>query len=135
MKNKTYQKIQLPKINDSRGNLTVIEGMRDIPFEIKRIFYIYDVPSDSGRAAHANKKLEQLMIAMSGSFEILLDDGHEQKTVILDSCQQGLYIPGMVWREINKFSPGAVCMVLASDYYDSSDYYREYEAFLEATRK
>ena len=129
------QMIQLPKINDPRGNLTVIEGMRNIPFEIKRLFYIYDVPRDVGRAAHANKKLEQLMIAMAGSFEIVLDDGYEQKAVLLDSCDQGLYIPGMMWREIKKFSPGSVCMVLASDYYDVNDYYREYEEFLQAVRK
>ena len=124
--------IQLPKVQDPRGNLTFVEGNRHIPFEIKRVFYLYDVPGGETRAGHANKNLQQFIVAMSGSFDIILDDGYSRKTYGLNRSYYGLYIPGMVWREIENFSSGSVCLVLASDYYDAADYYREYDEFVAA---
>ena len=126
--------IDLPKITDPRGNLTFIESGRRIPFEIKRVYYLYDVPGGSMRAGHAHKTLEQFLIAMSGSFDVTLDDGHHKIKFHLNRSYYGLYIPPMIWREINNFSSGSVCMALASDYYDETDYYRDYEEFLEAVR-
>lgn len=124
----------MPKISDPRGNLSFVESDRHIPFEIKRIFYLYDVPGGETRAGHANIHLQQLIIAMSGSFDVVLDDGNEKKRFHLNRSYFGLYVPGMVWRELENFSSGAVCTVLASDYYDEKDYYREYEQFLNAVR-
>lgn len=126
--------INLPKITDPRGNLTFIEGNRHIPFEIKRVFYLYDVPGGETRAGHANIKLQQFIIAMSGSFDVILDDGFNKQTFTLNRSYFGLYIPGMVWRELVNFSSGAVCMVLASDFYDESDYYRDYDEFIKAIK-
>jgi len=126
--------IQLPKIQDQRGNLTFIESDRHIPFDIKRVYYLYDVPGGSSRAAHGHKKLHQLMIAMSGSFDVTLDDGKEKKTFLLNRSYSGLYSPPMMWRDLDNFSSGAVCMVLASEYYDEQDYFREYSDFIQATR-
>jgi dTDP-4-dehydrorhamnose 3,5-epimerase-like enzyme len=126
--------IQLPKINDQRGNLTFIEADRHIPFDIRRVYYLYDVPGGSSRAAHGHKKLHQLMIAMSGSFDVTLDDGSEKKTFHLNRSYFGLYIPPMMWRDLDNFSSGAVCMVLASEYYDELDYFREYADFLQAAK-
>ena len=126
--------IQLPKIQDQRGNLTFIEADRHIPFDIKRVYYLYDVPGGSSRAAHGHKKLHQLMIAMSGSFDVTLDDGCEKKTFHLNRSYSGLYIPPMMWRDLDNFSSGAVCMVLASENYDEQDYFREYSDFIQATK-
>ena len=126
--------IDLPKISDPRGNLTFIENCRHIPFEIKRVYYLYDVPGGATRAGHAHKTLQQFLVAMSGSFDVTLDDGHEKKKFHLNRSYYGLYIPPMIWREIDNFSSGSVCMALASDYFDESDYYRDYEDFLEAVR-
>lgn len=126
--------VQLPKIQDQRGNLTFIESDRHIPFDIKRVYYLYDVPGGSSRAAHGHKKLHQLMIAMSGSFDVTLDDGSEKKTFHLNRSYSGLYIPPMMWRDLDNFSSGAVCMVLASEYYDEQDYFREYADFIQATK-
>jgi len=126
--------IDLPKVQDPRGNLTFIEGTHHIPFEIKRVFYLYDVPGGATRAGHANKKLEQFIVAMSGSFDIVLDDGHTRTRHTLNRSYYGLYIPGMVWRDIENFSSGSVCLVLASDFYDAEDYYREYDEFLAAVK-
>ena len=126
--------IQLPKIQDQRGNLTFIESDRHIPFDIKRVYYLYDVPGGSSRAAHGHKKLHQLMIAMSGSFDVTLDDGKEKKTFHLNRSYSGLYIPPMMWRDLDNFSSGAVCMVLASEYYDEQDYFREYADFIQAVK-
>ncbi|MCC2641897.1 MAG: WxcM protein [Nitrospira sp.] len=122
--------IELPKIHDPRGNLTFIEGERHIPFDIKRVYYLYDVPGGESRAGHAHKTLHQLMIAMSGSFDVTLDDGVGREKYHLNRSYIGLYIPNMLWREIDNFSSGAVCMVLASDYYLEADYYRKYEEFV-----
>lgn len=126
--------IELPRINDHRGNLTFIESGRHIPFEIKRTYYLYDVPGGSARAGHGHKALHQLMIAMSGSFDITLDDGFEKKVISLNRSYSGLYIPPMMWRDLDNFSSGAVCMVLASAFYDEGDYFRNYDDFLRAAR-
>jgi dTDP-4-dehydrorhamnose 3,5-epimerase-like enzyme len=110
--------IELPKISDPRGNLTFVEGGRHVPFDFKRVYYLYDVPGGAERGGHAHKALRQLIIAMSGSFDIHLDDGHEKKTVHMNRSYYGLYVCPMIWREIDNFSSGAVCMVLASNYFD-----------------
>ncbi len=126
--------LDLPRINDPRGNLTFVEGGNHIPFDIKRVYYLYDVPGGASRAAHGHKKLHQLMIAMSGSFDVTLDDGHEKRRFHMNRSYYGLYIPPMMWRDLDNFSSGAVCMVLASERYDESDYYRDYEQFLAAAK-
>lgn len=122
--------IELPRIQDHRGNLTFIESGRHIPFDIKRTYYLYDVPGGATRAAHGHKVLHQLMIAMSGSFDVTLDDGIEKKVFHLNRSYYGLYIPPMIWRDLDNFSSGAVCMVLASEYYDEREYYRDYNEFI-----
>lgn len=122
--------IDLPRINDPRGNLTFVEGSEHIPFDIRRVYYLYDVPGGAERGGHAHKELHQLIIAMSGSFDIHLDDGYTKKTVHLNRSYQGLYVCPMIWRDIDNFSSGAVCMVLASERYDELDYYRDYEQFI-----
>ena len=124
--------IDLPKIHDPRGNLTFIEGERHIPFEIKRVYYLYDVPGGATRAGHAHKTLQQVLIAISGSFDVLLDDGKEKKTVSLNRSYHGLYIYPLTWRVIDNFSSGAVCLSIVSDFYDENDYFREYDEFLRA---
>lgn len=126
--------IDLPVITDPRGNLTFIECNRHLPFEIKRVYYLYDVPGGASRAGHGHKKLHQLVIAMSGSFDIVIDDGFKKQRFHLNRSYQGLYLCPMMWRDIDNFSGGSVCMVLASDYYDESDYYREYPEFVRAAR-
>ena len=126
--------IELPKIADPRGNLTFIEPERHLPFEIKRVYYLYDVPGGATLAGHGHKTLEQLMIAMSGSFDVELDDGRAKKTYHLNRSYYGLYIPPMIWRSIDNFSSGSVCMVLASDSFKESDYYRDYAEFLRAAK-
>ncbi|MFN7154909.1 MAG: sugar 3,4-ketoisomerase [Acidovorax sp.] len=123
------QVVELPKISDPRGNLTFIESQRHIPFGIERVYYLYDVPQGSERGGHAHRALHQLLIAVTGSFDVHLEDGRQKKTVHLNRSFQGLYVCPMIWREIDNFSSGAVCMVLASAYYDESDYYRDYPEF------
>lgn len=127
------QLIQLPKINDPRGNLTFLEGGRHIPFEIKRVFYLYDVPGGERRAGHALKTCHQFLIAMSGSFDILVDDGQTKQRYHLNRSYQGLYLPPLMWREIDNFSSGSVCAVLASESYQETDYYRSYAEFIATT--
>ncbi|MEO7013307.1 MAG: FdtA/QdtA family cupin domain-containing protein [Dokdonella sp.] len=122
--------VQLPKISDPRGNLTYIEGARHIPFDIRRVYYLYDVPGGAERGGHAHKALHQLLIAMSGSFDVVIDDGREKQRVHLNRSYNGLYICPMIWRELDNFSSGSVCMVLASEIYDEADYYRDYPEFL-----
>ena len=124
--------IDLPKIQDSRGNLTFIEAGRHIPFDIQRVYYLYDVPLGSVRGGHAHKSLHQLIIAISGSFDLVLDDGFTKKRVHLDSPCHGLYICPMIWRELENFAVGSVCMVLASNKYSEYDYYRSYNDFAES---
>lgn len=122
--------VQLPKIHDPRGNLTFIEGAHHIPFDIRRVYYIYDVPGGSDRGAHGHRRLQQFIVAMSGSFDVVLDDGHAQERFHLNRSYYGLYVAPMMWRYLDNFSSGAVCMVLASEHYDEADYIRDYEQFL-----
>lgn len=122
--------IDLPVIHDQRGNLTFVENSRHVPFDIRRVYYLYDVPGGAERGGHAHKELHQLIIAMSGSFDIVLDDGREKKRIHLNRSYFGLYVCPMIWREMDNFSSGAVCLVLASNLYDESDYYRDYDEFL-----
>lgn len=122
--------VDLPKISDPRGNLTFIEGKHHIPFDIQRVYYLYDVPGGAERGGHAHKGLEQLIIAMSGSFDVILDDGLNKRRVHLNRSYNGLYVCPMIWRELDNFSSGSVCMVLASNKYDEGDYYRDYQQFL-----
>jgi dTDP-4-dehydrorhamnose 3,5-epimerase-like enzyme len=126
--------IELPRVTDPRGNLTFIEARRNVPFNIERVYYLYDVPGGATRAGHGHRTLRQLMIAMSGSFDVVLDDGHEKRRFHLNRSYYGLYIAPMIWRDLDNFSSGSVCVVLASDYYDESDYFYDYEEFLQATK-
>lgn len=127
--------IDLPKINNPRGNLTFVESHQHVPFDIKRVYYTYDVPGGAERGGHAHKLLAQLIIGMSGSFDVLLDDGVQKQRFHLNRPYYGLYVCPMIWREINNFSSGSVCMVLASELYDEADYYRNYDEFLDAAQK
>lgn len=122
--------IELPKITDPRGNLSFIEGGQHIPFDIKRVYYLYDVPGGSDRGSHAHKNLHQFIVAMSGSFDVVLGDGKEKKRFHLNRSYYGLYVCPMMWRDLDNFSSGAVCMVLASAPYDERDYIRDYMQFL-----
>lgn len=122
--------IDLPKIQDPRGNLTFIEGSSHIPFDIKRVYYLYDVPGGAERGGHAHKALHQLIIAMSGSFDVVIDDGKDKRRIHLNRSYNGLYVCPMIWRELDNFSSGSVCMVLASNKYDEDDYYRDYAEFM-----
>ena len=124
------QMVELPKIHEPRGNLTFIEGGRHVPFDIQRVYYTYDVPGGSERGGHAHKGLHQLIIAMSGSFDVVLDDGKDKKRVHLNRSYNGLYVCPMIWRELDNFSSGSVCMVLASNRYDEDDYLRDYGQFM-----
>jgi dTDP-4-dehydrorhamnose 3,5-epimerase-like enzyme len=130
----TCRLIEFPIVHDQRGNLTFIEGGEHVPFEIKRVYYLYDVPGGATRAGHAHKNLEQVIIAASGSFDVVVDDGVTRDTVTLNRSYSGLYIPTYVWRDLVNFSSGAVCLVLASDHFDESDYFRSYDEFLETVR-
>lgn len=127
--------IELPKIGDPRGLLTFIEGKNHIPFEIKRVYYLYEVPEIASRGGHAHKALEQLIIAINGSFDINLNDGNKSKSFKLSAGNIGLYIPPMIWRDIDHFIPGTVCLVLASQPYDEFDYYRNIDEFSKAAKK
>lgn len=122
--------ISLPKISDPRGNLTFIENNVHIPFSVKRTYYLYDVPAGAERGGHAHRELEQLIIAVSGSFDVILDDGCQKLRVKLNRPYEGLYVSNLIWRELDNFSTGSVCLVLASNLYDESDYYRDYNTFL-----
>jgi hypothetical protein len=126
--------IDLPKITDPEGSLTPIEGGRHVPFKIKRVFYLYDVPGGATRAGHALKTCQQFIIAMSGSFDVILDDGTDTKRYHLNRSYTGLYVPALIWRELENFSSGSVCTVLASEVYDEKSYYRDYEEFRNAVR-
>jgi dTDP-4-dehydrorhamnose 3,5-epimerase-like enzyme len=126
--------IELPKIADPRGNLTFVEGARHVPFEFKRVYYLYDVPGGAERGGHAHKELHQFIIAMSGSFDVALDDACEKKRFHLNRSYYGLYVPPMIWREIDNFSSGSVCLVLASSVYNADDYYRDYDEFRRAVK-
>lgn len=124
------KRIDLPKITDPRGNLTFVEGEHHIPFGIKRVFYLYDVPGGADRGGHALRTCHQFLIAMSGSFDVCLYDGKNQQRVHLNRSYYGLHIPPMIWREMDNFSSGSVCLALASEAYDAKDYFRDYNEFL-----
>jgi hypothetical protein len=124
--------IDLPKIAEPRGNLMFVEGSNHIPFDIRRVYYLYDVPGGAERGGHAHKGLHQLIIAMSGSFDVILDDGRNKKRFHLNRSYFGLYVCPMIWRELDNFSSGSVCLVLASNVYEESDYYRNYEEYTSA---
>ena len=121
--------IKIPKIEDPRGNLSVIEN-NVIPYEIKRVYYLYDVPSGAERGGHSHKEQHEFLIALSGSFDVILDDGKEQEKVTLNKPFEGLLISNGIWRELKNFSSGAVCLVVASDVFSEEDYIREYDEFL-----
>lgn len=129
------KQISLPKISDPRGNLSFIEGGQHIPFDIKRVYYLYDVPGGSDRGSHAHKTLHQFIVAMSGSFDVVLDDGREKKRFHLNRSYYGLYVCPMMWRDLDNFSSGAVCMVLASTHYDAADYIRDYGQFVQLSKQ
>ena len=124
--------LEFPKIENPAGNLTFVEEAKHVPFEIRRVFYVYDIPSGAVRGAHAHKTLEEVVICLSGGFEVHLDDARQRRTVRLNRPWHGLYIPSMTWISQEDFDPGTVYMVLASDLYDEADYYRDYEAFRRA---
>ncbi|MDL2141896.1 FdtA/QdtA family cupin domain-containing protein [Flavobacterium tructae] len=121
--------IDFPKIENILGNIAVIEK-NTIPFEIKRVYYLYDIPSSSIRGGHSHKKLQQILIAISGSFDVVLKDGETEKTVLLNKPDKGLLITNNIWRELENFSSGAVCLVLASEFFEEDDYIRNYDDFL-----
>lgn len=127
--------IDLPKVTDARGNLTFVEENKHIPFQIKRVYYLYDVPAGEARGGHAHKRLQQLIISANGSFDVVLDDGSKRKRFHLNRSYYGLYLPSMIWRELDNFSSGSVCLVLASELFEEDDYIRDYETFRKLVRK
>ncbi|RKP50855.1 sugar 3,4-ketoisomerase [Trinickia fusca] len=131
---KDCQLLEFPRILDPRGSLTPIEGGKQIPFDIQRVYYIYDVPAGASRAGHSHRELQQVLVAISGSFDVHVDDGRERKTFHMNRPYLGLYVPRMIWREIDDFSAGSVCLSLASEHYAESDYYRNYDDFLRAVK-
>lgn len=122
--------IQLPKIHDPRGNLTFIEGQNHISFKIKRSYWIYDVPGGEIRGGHAYKKLHELIVAVSGSFDVVLDDGLEKRNFALNRSYYGLYVPNLIWRSLENFSTNSLCLILASEVYNEDEYIRDYNDFL-----
>ncbi|MGO8800382.1 MAG: sugar 3,4-ketoisomerase [Roseiarcus sp.] len=122
--------LDLPVVPEARGNLTFIESGQHVPFEIRRVYYLYDVPSGASRGGHAHRNLEQLLIAVSGSFDVAVDNGSVKKRYTLNRSHFGLYIGPFNWREIDNFSSNSVCLVLASMHFDESDYFRDYDAFI-----
>ncbi|HYF25996.1 MAG TPA: FdtA/QdtA family cupin domain-containing protein [Baekduia sp.] len=126
--------VGFPKINDPRGNLTFIEGGNHLDYDIKRVYYIYDVPGGAERGGHAHKQTQELLVAMSGSFDVVLNDGMVEQKFHLNRSHYGLYVPPMTWRHLENFSSGSVCMVLASERYTEEDYFRAYADFEQALR-
>ena len=124
-------KLAFPIINDKRGNISFVENSKHIPYDIKRVYYLYDVPTNSQRGGHAHRTTQQTIIAVSGSFDVHLDNGIDKKTVHLNRPYEGLLLPNMIWREIDNFSSGSTCLVLASEFYDKNDYIRDYSKFIE----
>jgi len=132
MKNSVYDCVILPlsKIHNRAGNITIVEGQSNIPFDVRRIYYLYDIPGGEDRGGHAHKELYQLIVAASGSFNVLLDDGQNKKIVTLNRPDYGLLVVPGIWRELCEFSSGAICLVLASHKYDKNDYIRDYDQFI-----
>jgi WxcM-like, C-terminal len=124
----------LPKIEDVRGNLTFIEGNGHVPFDIKRVYYLYDVPGGESRGGHAHKEVEEFIIAANGSFDVILDDGFNKQRYHLNRSYYGLYVPTMIWRELDNFSSGSVCLVVASGLYNEDEYVRDYKYFIESAQ-
>jgi hypothetical protein len=122
--------IDLKKISARQGNITPVEGNSDIPFDIERVYYLYDVPGGETRGGHAHKELQQVIVSILGSFDVILKDGNQKKTIKLERAYYGLYLPKMIWRELENFSSGGICLVLASKLYDENDYIRDYGIFL-----
>lgn len=131
MASSIYDCVVLPlnKIHNRAGNITIIEGQENVPFDIKRIYYLYDIPGGEARGGHAHKALYQIIVAASGAFDVLLDDGVNKKVVTLNRPDYGLFIVPGIWRELYEFSSGAICLVLASEKYEGTDYLRDYEEF------
>jgi dTDP-4-dehydrorhamnose 3,5-epimerase-like enzyme len=127
--------LDLQTIRDDRGALTVVESELNVPFEIRRVYWLYDVPGGRERAGHAHRALQQVFVAASGSFDVVLDDGRNRDVVTLNRSYHGLYVPEMHWRELENFSSGAVCLVIASEHYDRDDYFYAYDDFLAAARE
>ena len=127
--------IDLPKFLDARGNLSVIEELKEIPFKIERTYWIYDVPGGEARGGHAYKENQEFIVALSGSFDVTLDDGNEKKIFHLNRSYYGLYVPKRIWREMENFSTNSLALILASTKFDSNDYIRNYRVFLEYVRK
>lgn len=127
--------LQLPHFQDDRGALSFVEGERHVPFSIRRVYYLYDVQAGESRGGHAHKQLQQLMIPLAGAFTVELDDGVEKRSFRLERPSQGLYVPRGLWRDLREFTPGAVCLVLASLPYSEEDYYRDYDEYLSAVRE
>ena len=126
--------IELPRIGNEKGNITVVHGRVNLPFDIARVFYLYDIPGGEARGAHAHKMCHQFLVAASGSFEILLDDGHNKRTVTLNRPYYGLHIPPGIWASEQSFSSGSICLVLTSHVYDEADYIRDYKSYLKTYR-
>jgi dTDP-4-dehydrorhamnose 3,5-epimerase-like enzyme len=124
--------VELPRATDARGNMTYVDGGTHIPFDIERVYYLYDVPGGAFRGGHAHRELEQIVIAASGSLDVVVDDGTHSERFFLSRSYYGLYVPRMVWRELDNFSSGSVCLVLASKHYDESDYHRDYDEYVAA---
>ena len=127
--------LDFPRITSGRGSITPIEAMKHVPFPLARLFYIYDVPGGASRGGHAHRDIEQVIVSVMSSFDVVLDDGQNRRTVTLNRAYYGLYIPRMVWSELVNFSSGAVCLVLASDLYAEGDYFRRYDDFLQARKE
>ena len=135
MKTESAQIIELPKILDKRGNLSIIEEFKNIPFKIERTYWIYDVPGGESRGGHAYRENEEFIVALSGSFDVILDDGNERKTFSLNRSYYGLYVPKGLWREINNFSTNSLALILSSTVYEEKDYIRDYNDFLKMKRR
>ena len=132
MKNSVYEcsVVHLPKIHNQAGNITALENQKNIPFDVKRVYYLYDVPGGAERGGHGHRKLQQFIIALSGSFDVLINDGINKKVVHLDRPYIGLHVVAGIWRELINFSSGAICLVLASEKYTEEDYLRDFESYL-----
>ena len=135
MKMDAVRIIQLPKVLDKRGDLSIIEELKNIPFTIERTYWIYDVPGGESRGGHAYRENEEFIVALSGSFDVILDDGNERKTFSLNRSYYGLYVPKGIWREINNFSTNSLALILSSTVYEERDYIRDYNDFLKMKRR